>query len=67
MPLRLVAREVGITERATQRIVADLEAAGVLERRRIGRNNHYRIFRSARLRHPIEQTSRVGQLIDLLA
>lgn len=65
-PLRLVAQDVGITERATQRIVADLEAAGALERRRVGRNNHYRIFRSARLRHPLERSCRVGQLLDAL-
>lgn len=65
-PLREVAFEVGITERAVQRIVADLEAAGVIERERVGRNNHYRIFRSAKLRHPLESKCRVGKFLDLL-
>jgi len=35
--LREVAGEIGITERAVQRIVTDLEAAGILTRSREGR------------------------------
>lgn len=65
-PLREVAREVGITERAAQRIVADLEEARVIRRERIGRNNHYRIYRSAHLRHPLEKHVRVGELLNLI-
>jgi DNA-binding MarR family transcriptional regulator len=65
-PLREVAGVVGITERAVQRIVAELEQAGVLRRERVGRNNRYRIFRTAKLRHPVESDHRVGELLDLL-
>jgi predicted ArsR family transcriptional regulator len=64
--LRDVAQIVGITERAVQRIVADLAAAGILERRRIGRRNHYLINRNATMRHAAQAEHRVGPLLDLL-
>ncbi len=64
--LRDVAARVGITERAAQRIVADLDRDGYLERDRIGRRNHYRIHPELHLRHPIEQHLAVGELIALL-
>ncbi len=62
--LREVASQVGITERAVQRIVADLEQAGVLERERDGRRNRYRLNLDARLRHPLEQHCTVGELLE---
>jgi len=61
-----VAAKVGITERAVQRIVAELEAAGVLERHRDGRQNTYRINRRVPLRHPLEAHCRIGDLIDVV-
>lgn len=64
--LREVAAAVGITERAVQRIVAELEAAGALVREREGRRNHYRIQRRLRLRHPLEAHRSIGELIDLV-
>jgi len=64
--LREVATKVGITERAVQRIVAELEAAGVLERHRDGRQNTYRIDRAVPLRHPLESHCRIGELIDVV-
>lgn len=64
--LRDVAQTVGITERAAQRIVADLVAAGIIERRRTGRRNHYLINRSAAMRHAAQAEHQVGPLIDLL-
>jgi DNA-binding IclR family transcriptional regulator len=64
--LRDVANSVGITERAVQRIVADLEAAGYLERERVGRRNHYRVYSKLPLRHPLESHIQIGSLLDLL-
>jgi hypothetical protein len=64
--LRDVALRVGITERAVQRIIADLEAAEYLERNRTGRRNHYRIHSELPLRHPIEAHTEVGALLDLI-
>ena len=63
--LRDVATSVGITERAAQAIVADLEAAGYLERQRVGRRNAYTINAAGRFRHPAEADHRIGELIGL--
>ena len=65
-PLREVALQVGITERSAQRIVTDLEKAGVIERFRIGRSNRYRVNAQSRLRHPIERHCRVEQLLAMV-
>jgi predicted ArsR family transcriptional regulator len=66
MVLREVALQVGITERAVQRIIADLEAGGVIEREKIGRQNHYQIQADQPLRHPIESHRTIGELLALL-
>lgn len=65
--LREVAARVGITERAVQRIISDLEEAGFLERERLGRRNRYRILSNQPLRHPIESHHTVGELIALVS
>ncbi|HLM52721.1 MAG TPA: winged helix-turn-helix domain-containing protein [Pseudoxanthomonas sp.] len=64
--LREVAEKVGITERAVQRIVGELEQAGVLRRQRDGRRNRYQIARHLPLRHPLEAHIRIGELLDLV-
>ena len=64
--LRDVALMVGITERAVQKIVADLEAAGILTRVRQGRRNHYELFRGRPLRHALGSHQTVGALLDLV-
>jgi len=64
--LREVADRVGITERAVQKIVADLEAARYLERERAGRRNRYKVHPELPLRHPVEAHRDVGALIDLV-
>ncbi len=65
--LREIASAVGITERAVQRILTELEEAGYLEREREGRRNHYRLDRKLPLRHPLEAHRVIGALLDLLA
>lgn len=65
MVLREVALRVGITERAVQRIIAELEEGGILERERIGRQNTYRINTGQPLRHPIEAHRTVADLLSL--
>jgi hypothetical protein len=64
--LRDVALAVGITERAVQRIVADLEGAGYLTRTRVGRRNQYEVHADLPLRHPAQRHRQVGDLITLL-
>jgi hypothetical protein len=65
--LRVVAEAVGITERAVQRIVAELERAAVLSRRRSGRRNRYEIHAQRPLRHPIESHCTVEDLLKMVA
>ena len=64
--LRDVANKVGITERAAQRIVADLVEAEIIDRRRIGRRNHYLVNRGAAMRHVAQANQQIGPLLDLL-
>jgi DNA-binding IclR family transcriptional regulator len=64
--LRDVAATVGITERAAQRIVADLVEGGFVTRTREGRRNRYEIDRTVRMRHPSQLDHQIGELLDLL-
>lgn len=64
--LRDVAAQVGITERAVQKIVSDLESAGVLTRERDGRRNRYHMALDRPLRHPIERHRSIGALLGML-
>ena len=66
MVLRDVALQVGITERAVQRVISELEDGGFIERERIGRQNHYRIRTDQRLRHPVESHRTIGELLGLI-
>lgn len=64
--LREVAGLVGITERAVQRIVSDLQDAGVLRAVRTGRRNRYTVDGAQPLRHPLEAQRSVHELLGLL-
>lgn len=64
--LRDVAIRVGITERAVQRIVADLESSGLLTRERDGRRNTYRLETGAPLRHELECHITIGEILDII-
>ena len=63
---RDLAQMVGITERAAQRIVADLIDSGYVERERIGRRNHYRVNPDIAMRHPAQDGHEIGELLQLL-
>ena len=64
--LREVAEQVGITERAVQRIVADLEEEGYLRRERVGRRNRYHLNPGLSLRHPLAAHRTVAYLLALV-
>ncbi|MEU4573177.1 helix-turn-helix transcriptional regulator [Nonomuraea sp. ATR24] len=63
--MRDIAARIGITERAAQGIVSDLEDGGYLERIRVGRRNHYRLRPERQFRHPTEAGMPVQALIDM--
>ena len=48
---RTIASAVNLTERTVHKIIAELEAEKYIERRRVGRNNNYRINPNTELRH----------------
>ncbi len=63
---RDVAERVGITERAAQRIVGDLIDSGYLERTKEGRRNRYRLHTELPMRHPLEEDSHIGEVLNVL-
>ncbi len=65
--LREVAAKVGVTERATQKIVADLEAGGYLSRARHGRRNTYTVATGRPFRHPLAAGHDIDELLKILA
>ena len=65
--IRDIAAVAGLTERAVQAIVADLEAAGYLTRTRTGRRTAYTVDPDMIFRHPAQEGHRVGPFLALLA
>ncbi len=64
--IRDLADEVGITQRAVQRILAELVADGILKVKKEGRRNAYKIQLRARLRHPLENKHTIDEILTLL-
>ncbi|MFJ5262292.1 MarR family transcriptional regulator [Streptomyces sp. NPDC088387] len=64
--IRDIAARCRLTERAVQKIIADLEDGGYLSHTREGRSNLYNIEPGRALRHPAEAGVTVAHLISLL-
>ncbi|HEY2741398.1 MAG TPA: winged helix-turn-helix domain-containing protein [Gaiellaceae bacterium] len=64
--LRDVAERVGITERATQRILAELIDGGYVTTERIGRRNRYTVDRQHAMRHSAQLGYEIGALLEAL-
>ncbi len=62
---RDIARLVGITERAAQKIVSELEEGGYVQRERVGRRNRYEVNVDIPLRHPLESRHSIGELLRI--
>ncbi|HKS77585.1 MAG TPA: winged helix-turn-helix domain-containing protein [Gaiellaceae bacterium] len=65
--LRDVAERVGITERATQRILAELVEAGYVKSERVGRRNRYTVDRQHAMRHSAQFGYEIGALLEALS
>ena len=65
--LRSVADDVGITERAVQKIVGELQEAGFITISKHGRCNRYDINTRKALRHTLEDRCTVGRLLQLFS
>jgi hypothetical protein len=64
--LRDVATNVGITERAVQKIVRDLQDGGMVSVAKRGRRNRYQINNKVSLRHALEAQCTLGDLIRIV-
>ena len=64
--VRDIADRVGITERAAQRIVADLVEEKYVTRRRVGRRNVYKVQPARLMRHRLARHRQVGAFLELM-
>lgn len=64
--IRDLAAKIGITERAVQRILAELETSGAITKFREGRRNRYSVNLGYRLRHPLESDCDLAHLLKVL-
>lgn len=64
--IRDLAEQVGITERAVQRILAELEEGGYLSHEREGRRNTYRVRSNMPFRHPVERHRKIAHLLSIV-
>ncbi len=63
---RTIASAVNVTERTVQKIIAELVAEQYIERRRVGRNNEYRINSHTELRHETTRDVMVEDFLKVL-
>lgn len=63
---RDIAYVVGITLGAVQRIIHDLEEAGYLRHRKVGRRNQYEVISDLPLPHPLEESHTIGEILEKL-
>lgn len=64
--MRDVAARVGVTERAAQKIAADLVEAGYITRTRTGRRNSYTVATGRPFRHPVDAGHELDELLAVL-
>lgn len=64
--VRDIAEEVGITERAVQHIIHDLDNDGYIDRVKDGRCNVYKVYKDKYLRHQIESHRKISGLISFV-
>lgn len=65
--MRDIAADLGITERAAQRIVGDLVESGYVSRSREGRRNLYAVRTDLPIEISGPRTLQVGELLEVLA
>lgn len=64
--MRDIAADLQITERATQRIVADLIGSGYLDRERVGRRNRYTVRNGMAIALPAQRDIDLNSLLNVL-
>lgn len=64
--LRIVAEEVGITERAAHRLLTQLVDEGYVTVTKVGRRNHYRLTPGTTLRHRANAAVPLEPLLEIV-
>jgi predicted transcriptional regulator len=62
---REIAATLGLTERPVRRIIAELEAAGYLHKKRVGRLNQYEVALDLPLRQSVHREVLIGDLLQI--
>ena len=62
-----LALEVGISERAIRRIIAELYEGGYIAKGKEGRRVRYQVKRHAHLRHKTQRDKAIGDLLKVLS
>jgi len=63
---REISLAIGITERAIRKIIADLDEAGYISKRKIGRGMRYRINPDLSMRSDAHQDIAIGDFLEAL-
>lgn len=63
---REIALNIGITERAVRKVIADLNADDYITKERVGRGSRYRINPDLSLRHHTQRDTAVGDFLQML-
>ena len=64
--VRDIAEKIGITERATHRILGELVKAGYVSVKKVGRRNTYEVHPELPFRHPLQKDQEIGKLLKIL-
>jgi len=65
--IRDISDTIGITERSTQAILADLVDAGYVTVTKIGRRNNYKVNAGLKFRHPSEAAKPISSLLKIFS
>ncbi|MBL7164973.1 MAG: helix-turn-helix transcriptional regulator [Dehalococcoidales bacterium] len=63
---REMSMDIGITERAIRKIIADLDDAGYIGKRKVGRGMRYRINPDLSMRNDAHEDIGVGAFLEVL-
>lgn len=63
---REISLDIGITERAIRKIIADLDEAGYISKRKVGRGTRYRINPDLSMRNDAHEDIDIGDFLGAL-
>ena len=62
-----ISRETELSQRGVQKIITELETAGYIAHKKVGRRNFYTVYSELPMRHHLEHDHTVGDIIRALA